>query len=124
MAKRKNGKLDQAKLPAGFTSVNVTGDFGAWHDFHKQKVLQGKVLEMHKIDSEDDNGKKITKRVISVKTDKGVVSSVSESFALKGLFDMKGLVGKTVYIQYLGQKSFRNKKGKARKVNQFTAAVK
>lgn len=125
-AKRSNTKKVRAALPAGFTAIGVGGGFGAWHDFHKDKVLIGKVVgSMDSMQQEDDDGKKKTRRIIHVQTDKGVTVSVGESHALKEMFDaFKTIKGRIVRVEFLGQKSFKNKKGKARKVNEFSVAYK
>lgn len=119
------GNRAAAALPAGFTAIAVGGGFGAWHDFHKQKTLIGKVVGTDSYMAEDDEtGKKKQRRILRVDTGNGVVVSVGESHTLKELFDTKGLKGRTVYIQFLGQKSFKNKKGKTRKVNEFAVGYK
>lgn len=127
MAKRrKNAKIAAAKLPAGYTAVAVGGGFGAWHDFNKEAILQGKVVGVDSMQVDDDErpGKKKTRRILRVATGNGTTVSVGESYAIKELFDVKGLRGKQVHIQFLGQRPFRNKKGKLRKVNLFSVAVK
>lgn len=121
--KKNSRSLAQAKLPAGFTAIDVGGGFGAWWDHYKQAILTGKVVGMDSMKVEDDDGKKKTRRILRVKQDNGVTVSVGESHNLRELFDMKKLIGRKVYLQFLGQKPFKNKKGKTRKVNVFAAAV-
>ncbi len=96
MAKAKTA----AKIPAGFTSVAVGEGFSAWHDFTKEKVLQGVVVD---VGSFKHDGK--DRRVIRVKKPDGVLASVSESMSLKELFDMKNLKGRQVYIELEGQET-------------------
>lgn len=125
-AKRKNAgrKVAAAKLPAGFTAIAVGGGFGAWHDFSKAAILTGKVVGMDSMLQENDDGKKTKRRILRVDNGSGAIVSVGESHGLKELFDVPKINGKQVFIQFLGQKPFKNKKGKLRKLNMFAAAVK
>lgn len=120
----RTAKLAAAKLPAGFTAVSVGGGFGAWWEHDKQKTIQGKVVGIDSYQAEGEDGKKKTRRILRVDTGNGVVLNVGESFALKELFDTPKLKGRQIFIQYLGQKTFKDKKNRARKLNQFAAAVK
>lgn len=122
--KKQSGKSAAAKLPAGFTAVSLGGGFGAWWDFAKQKTITGRVTAIDSYMQENDNGKKEKRRILRVDTGNGVTMNVGESYALRELFDVPKLKGKQVFIQFLGQKSFKNKKGKMRKVNQFAASYK
>jgi hypothetical protein len=119
-AKAKKQRVNGAKLPAGFTAVAVGGSFGEWHDFNKHPVLTGKVVETGSFQGE--YGKQ---RTITVQQGK-VASTVSESKALAGLFDTKGLKGKTVFIRFLGAikigKPKRN--GEQKTFKQFQCGVK
>lgn len=120
---KRGGKFAAAKLPAGYSAVNLSGGFGAWWEFHKQKTLTGKVKAIDTMRYTDDDGKKIARRVMRVDTGNGVLVNVGESFALKELFDVPGIKGKSVFIQFRGQKTF--KKGRqVRKINEFAAAYK
>lgn len=118
MAKKKQGNANRAaaKLPAGFTAVSAGGEFGAWHDFSANKVLQGKVVELGSF-----TGQYGKQRTMTVKTAKGNLASFSESRALQGLFDMgKAIKGKEVFIRFDGEKKLKGKK----RVKLFTCAVK
>lgn len=131
MAKKskKSASRAVAKLPAGFTAVATGGSFGAWHDFHKQPVLTGKVVELGSFEQEqeytDAKGKKksrtVDRQTMTVEQANKVLSTVSDSYALKGLFEMgKKLKGKVVFLRFDGQKKLKGGK----KVNEFTVAVK
>lgn len=125
-AKAKNVSPAEAKLPEGFTALSVGGGFGAWWDFEKQKTLLGKVSGFDSYMAEDDKGKKKKRGIMRVEQKNGVTLSVGESFSLKELFTSQGqkqIRGKTIFLQFQGQKKFKDKKGKPRKVNQFAAAV-
>lgn len=135
MAKKAKGKARKnaaIKLPPGFTSIDVGGGFGAWWDFGKQKTLLGKVVGTDSYtttqDVENKQGKTVEKevqrRILRIQQANGVTVNVGESAALRELFDTKGIKGKQVFLQYLGQESFKTKKGKMRKINKFAVAVK
>lgn len=116
--------LAKVKIPAGFKVADAGSDggFGEWHDFKKHKILTGKVLGINKWTQEVKEGKKtITKKrmTMTVETKNGS-AAVSDSHALRGLFTTKGIVGKTVYIQFLGQEKIKGGK----KYNRFACAVK
>lgn len=118
---KKSARRAQAKVPAGFSVIAAGGDFGAWHDWTKEPVLQGKVVSLGSYEGE--YGKQ---RTMTVENGK-VKSSFSESKALLGLFDLgKKAIGKTVFMRYDGIKEFGkpNRKGERRTVKQFTVAVK
>lgn len=118
-AKKQQKQPKGATLPAGFRAVAVGGSFGVTHDFHKEKILQGKVLGMDTVKvTDEETGKKIPRRVMRVLRADGVTVSVWESHQLKEVFN-EAKKGKGVYMQYLGQKAL----GKGRKVNLFSAGV-
>src|SRR6267142_4029260 len=99
MAKaKKQGKVKKAmaKLPAGFTAVASGGEFGDWHDFNSKAVLTGKVVALGSFVGE--YGKQ---RTMTVQNGK-VLSTFSESKGLLGLFDTKGIKGKTVWVRFDG----------------------
>lgn len=119
--KAKQGKQrPAAKLPAGFTAVGVSGEFGEWHDFFKTPILTGKVVSLGSFEGE--YGKQRTMTVQNGKR----MSAFSESKATSGLFDIKGLKGKTVFVQYLGTVKTGKKKrdGTFKTFKQFNCAVK
>lgn len=120
-SKKANGKkFAPAKLPAGFTAVNVQGTFGKWHNWEKQSVLIGKVVQLGKYDGEFG-----VQRTMTVQQGKEL-STFSESKALEGLFADKKIIGKQVYIQFLGSTEFgkANRNGERRTVKQFSVGVK
>lgn len=121
MKKRKQGKgKPVAKLPAGFSAIAAGGEFGAWHDFEKNPVLQGKVIALGSFTGE--YGKK---RTMTVQNGK-VLASFSESTGTAGLFDIKGIKGKTVYVRYEGTVKVgkKRKDGTQKTFKRFTCAVK
>lgn len=111
---KSNAKLAKSAIPQGFKTVNVSGSFGATHDFRVQPVCTGKVLAIDKVKTNDG-----LRRVMRVSTSEGE-RGVWESHQLKGLFDTPGIKGKTVFIHFLGQQPIKG--GKT--VNVFEAAVK
>lgn len=120
MAAKKSVVKTVAKLPAGFQAV-ATGGGGQWHNWEENPVLQGTVTAMGSFEGE--YGKQ---RTMTVKDSKGVESTVSESGALKELFN-KAKKGKQVYIQLVGVVKLKNKKtGKpnGKTYKQFTAGIK
>lgn len=111
--KQRAVKLAKSAIPAGFKTVNVSGSFGATHDFRVNPVCTGRVKGIDKVKTEDG-----PRRVMRVETEQGE-RGVWESHQLKGLFDTKGIVGKQVYIHFLGKENI----GKGKTVNVFEAAI-
>lgn len=121
MAKKLNAKRVQVKLPAGFTVTSVSGDFGEFVNWTKPgQTVQGKVLDVGKI-----NGEYGTQRTITIQNGK-VKSTVTESKGLASLFDVKGIKGKTVYIQFHGVKKVGKPRrdGSQKTFKQFTHGYK
>ncbi len=107
-------KTKAAKLPAGFKTVAVSGG-GGWHDFNVNPILTGEVKATGSFKGE--YGKQ---RTLTVATKKGGLETISESASLRGLFDTPKLVGKEVFIEYLGEKALKGKK----RVKLFSVGVK
>lgn len=126
MAKRKNAKRAVAGLPAGFTNFAVGGGFGAWWNPQEQRSITGRVVGFDSMMVEDDDGKKKPRGIMRVQVENGSVFNVGESHAIKELFDkanVKALKGKQIYLEFLGQKKFKDKKGRARKINEFRVGI-
>lgn len=119
-SKKGNGNLAKAKLPAGFTSTSASGEFGEFHDFSKKPILTGKVVDTGSIEGEF--GKQ---RTITIQNGR-VLATVCESKGLRGLFDTKGLKGKTAFIQFLGTKKIGKPRrdGSQKTFKQFASGVK
>lgn len=116
----KKQKRAVAKLPAGFTAVGVSGEFGEWQDWTKNPILTGKVVALGSFEGE--YGKQRTMTVQNGKK----MSAFSESSGTRGLFDIKNIKGKTVFVQYLGTIPVgkKRKNGTQKTFKQFTCAVK
>jgi hypothetical protein len=110
----------KTKIPKGFTAVSAGGQFGEWHDFNKQKILTGKVVEIGKYNGEYGEQKTLT--INAGKT----LHTISESAGLKGLFAEKNLKGREVYIVFEGLVKIppKRKGGKPKSFKKFVTAIK
>jgi hypothetical protein len=110
----KQTKIKTAKVPAGFKTVAV-GGAGAWHDFYKNPILQGVVKAAGSF-----KGQYGKQRTLTVETKKNGMASFSESKSLKELFDTPKIVGREIFVQYLGEKALKGKK----RVKLFSVGIK
>jgi hypothetical protein len=86
-------------VPAGFVPM-ASGNFAPLHDFDKEPVLQGKVVEIKVVKTK--KGKKlIDTNIMTVSDADGVLSSVWESTALAKTFG-EAKKGDEVFFRYEG----------------------
>lgn len=104
---RLNDALHGLKVPAGF-KITPLSEFASFHKFTKsESSVQGKILQFKKIADKFKKGEK--KNIMILEKEDGSVVSVSESAALRGLFD-KDNIGKEVYIKYIGDIKIKGQK--------------
>ena len=87
--------------PKGYTVADVSGgsSYAPMHDFEEDPILEGKVLEVHDVETGKGKLKKMT-QVMTLETDEGN-RAICQSKALEGLFEDPP-IGKNIYIQFLG----------------------
>lgn len=101
-------KSSGSRIPAGMRQVQ-TGGLPPFHDFSKHKELDGKVVTIRTF--KNRWGRK--QRSMDVADENGVLCSVTESAALRGLFD-QAKKGKRVVIRFLGAKKIKGRKNPMR----------
>lgn len=103
-------------IPAGYTQVQ-SGDRAPFHDFQKQKTLEGKVIGRHSFTDRWKNKKDILE-IADAST--GEITAVSESASLKGIFK-RAKKGSDVFIRFDGLVKI---KGRKQPMRQYTTAIK
>lgn len=107
-------KQQRSKVPAGMRQVQ-TGGLPPFHDFSKHRELDGKVVAVRKF--KDRWGNK--KRSMDIADSDGVLCSVTESAALRGLFN-QAKIGKRVVIRFLGSKKIKGRKNPMKQFECYT----
>lgn len=110
-SKAKRSTVDKS-LPAGYTQVSST-DFPDNHDFDKNPICEGTVVDIKTVLVRPSASKKPEERkIMAVADSDGVISAVWESAGLKGLFK-EAKKGDQVFIKFVetialkGRKSMR-----------------
>lgn len=104
-------------LPAGYAPIHA--DFGVKWDYESQPLLEGVIDgELREVESGTGKNKRVS-RIMSIRTDAGVLYDVWDSAALRGLFD-QAEVGQRVAIAFQG---YREIAGRSQPMKLFSAGV-